>query len=313
MCSGRSRKPQRRVRPSIRPSVRPIHFSSANQIRVFVFSVNREPPLIPGGRFDWLCDLPSLIHVDQLEREIAYSGWRRFQATWPRASFLVVGSENEEDSVGRDAVRARMHCVRVCCVCVVHWSFYGLCIYCVYTCELHTWCAVSAASRSAAVVALIINLLLLALICCCVVHVYLLRAVHTALICCVLCCECCCYINLLCDDELIYCVLWATGCKWMLHLFAVDAAALICCVLCVHICCVLCPWCINLLCANCSVLCVVLIWYSVCVWCICCVLRIHAAALICYCVVRVLCVNFVLICCLLCVFVAACFKLLLLR
>ena len=54
MCSGRSRKPQKGVRPSVRPS---IHFSSANQICVFLFSANRKSPLIPGGRFDWLCDL----------------------------------------------------------------------------------------------------------------------------------------------------------------------------------------------------------------------------------------------------------------
>ena len=137
MCSGRSRKPQKGVRPSVHPSVRPsIHFSSANQICVFLFSANREPRPSRGGAI-WLVlrtsqphnsDLSSLIHVDQLEREIAYPGWRRFQATWPRASFLVVGSENEEDSVGRDAVRARMHCVRVCCVCAVHWAFYGLCV-----------------------------------------------------------------------------------------------------------------------------------------------------------------------------------------
>ena len=41
---------------------------------MFLFSANRETPLIPGGRFDWLCDLPNLINVDQLERDKIYPG-----------------------------------------------------------------------------------------------------------------------------------------------------------------------------------------------------------------------------------------------
>ena len=77
------------IRPSVRPSVRPIHFSSANQIRVFLFSANREPPLIPGGRFDWLCNLPSLISVDQLER-----GKQLVLVTHPQGGFQANKTKN---------------------------------------------------------------------------------------------------------------------------------------------------------------------------------------------------------------------------
>ena len=67
---------------SVHPSVRPIHFSSANQIRVFLFSANREPR---PGRFDWSFELPSLIAPDQVIK--IYPGVSfepRVQPRWER-------------------------------------------------------------------------------------------------------------------------------------------------------------------------------------------------------------------------------------
>ena len=113
MCSGRSREPQKGVRPSVHPSVhpsiRPIHFSSSNQNRVFLFSTNREPRPSRGGRSDWSFELPSLITLDQLERDKPVTrGECLFQATW-QASL-----GNEKGKMGR---------CDVCVLCLILGCF----------------------------------------------------------------------------------------------------------------------------------------------------------------------------------------------
>ena len=118
MCSGRSRKPQRRVRPSVRPSVRST-LAQPIKSACFYFPPIESPVHPGGGRSDWSCELPSLITLDRVIK--IYSGVSVFSNHVPS----LVG--NEKDKMG---LSLGVSCVFVVFCCRQTPNF--LCVVCLY-------------------------------------------------------------------------------------------------------------------------------------------------------------------------------------
>ena len=116
MCSGRSRKPQRRVHPSVRSTLaQPIKSVCSYFLSIGI-------PVHPeGGRSDWSCELPSLITLDQASDKNLPRGECLFQAT------CQASLGNENDKMGRS-----LWCLRLVLAtwmfCLFLLLLFGVCL-----------------------------------------------------------------------------------------------------------------------------------------------------------------------------------------